>query len=161
MAQDDRVTVDLLPLGHGKLDSDLLALRDLHETLQRGAGRGRVQLLAFDADPAVVLARMEGANTLVSTRYHGTVFGAIARRPTLAIAYHPKVAAFCTQMDMPRRLRIEPGDPTDSASLLQTFKELLVAPTPDGRRLMEAADAARRGLQPMSDWFASAGKVPA
>ena len=114
----------------------------------RLAGRATVVEHALDWDGLV--ARLRGADLVLAMRYHAVAAAAQAQRPTIALAYEPKVRALAAELAIPS---IDVDDPAFAGTLGEAVARERAEPgasqpDPDAvTRLRDrAADSMRRAL---------------
>ena len=110
--------------------------RDRDEAAVIGA-RLSTQAGAVDALPDAgrltwtsLLGEMEGANLVIAMRYHAVAAAALAGRPTIALAYEPKVAELGMALGIPTLDVADPGLEADLAGVVRSWQQGTV-PTPD------------------------------
>lgn len=105
---------------------------------------GRVEIVDRRLDWPSLEALVASADLVVTMRYHCLAAAALAGRPTIALAYEPKVASLGTRIGVP----VLDVDASDLAEQLRTRAEQASADpgtfTPDGATVVELREAARR-----------------
>jgi len=126
--------------------------RDLAEALDPAAA----DVVPYDPNPLQVYREIQRSRGLVGMRLHSVVFAFAAGVPYLAVAYHPKVAAFdATQAE--GRCTLSRGDWTESgivARLERCMDAAADAP-------LAATEGARAEIEGAFDWLmTTCGQAP-
>ncbi|WP_082224247.1 polysaccharide pyruvyl transferase family protein [Halorubrum sp. T3] len=67
-----------------------------------------LDVFPYNFDVEETLSRVAAADRMVCTRYHSLVFSILCNKPSIAIAYSPKVAQLAERADIPYYLQYEP-----------------------------------------------------
>jgi polysaccharide pyruvyl transferase CsaB len=109
---------------------------------------------AFDSPPGTepwdsvedLLPIFGGYDAVVSMRYHGLLLAALAGRPAVALAAHPKVSALAEELGFPS-LPFETSAARVSEALMSAFAHRMDIPL----RVRERKDRAQRGLDELRE----------
>ena len=67
-----------------------------------------------ELDWAELLAEIEAADLVIAMRYHAVIAASLVRRPTIALAYEPKVASLAAELGIPMVAVDQPRTPSNS-----------------------------------------------
>jgi polysaccharide pyruvyl transferase WcaK-like protein len=71
------------------------------------ATAGRLPILRAVRSPQAMLARIERLHGVVTMRYHGAIFAAMAGIAPLLVSYDPKVAALSEILELPAAIPVD------------------------------------------------------
>ena len=140
------------PAGRG------LGRRDRRPVLAPGSGRGRgagsgprlagqATVVDHELDWGGLMDRLRSADLVLAMRYHAVAAAAQAGRPTIALAYEPKVRALAAELAIPT---IDVDDPMLAASLRPAVDRELAAPgtsRPDADAVTRLRDRAAESMR--------------
>lgn len=147
----ERCEVELLPLGMGSRDRDENELRRMHRELFVQFGE-RVTLQQFDPRPEEVLKRLQQCRFLITCRFHGAIAGILLDLPTIAIAYHPKVAGLLSEAGIPSLRVIEFPHAPSPRMVSEGFLKAIESPCQNADHIQRMRDSAAYSLRDFDSW---------
>ncbi len=92
-----------------------------------------------ELDWAELLAEIEAADLVIAMRYHAVIAASLVRRPTIALAYEPKVASLAAELGIPMVAVDQPRTAEQLRAIIRAFLDGRSGCLPDE----EAIDALR------------------
>lgn len=108
---------------------------------------GQATVVDHELDWGGLMERLRSADLVLAMRYHAVAAAAQAGRPTIALAYEPKVRALATELAIPT---IDVDDPMLAASLRPAVDRELAAPgtsRPDADAVTRLRDRAAESMR--------------
>lgn len=149
--ENERCEVEFLPLGMGSRDRDDSELRRMYGELLVKFGE-RVTLQQFDPNPEEVLKRLQQCRFLITCRFHGAIAGVLLDLPTIAVAYHPKVAGLLSETEIPSLRVVEFPHALSPRMVSEGFLQAIESPTQNADHIHKMWDSAAFSLQDFESW---------